>query len=374
MGGGDRVSGVLKSDGELIDLIYAALLGETSWQRFLDQLADSAPSGKTLMVMHDNRRNNGYIPLASGIPADVLQAYNGYFATINPFMKPASQKPVGIGLVDEELLPISDLTRSEFFNDLLKPNEMPSRVALTIGRESSYQFILASLGCAFDTDRKQNIADQMTRLYPHLKRASEYYRNGPDARAVTELGSSLFDAVDIGVVVVGDESRLKAISHAGELIIHKSSALRISALGTASLRDHEAQSVLEGMLLRTYIGPKVVNVATKDTGLTLIRLNRGDISTFFDGPTVIVLMKLSANERALSTQSVEETFGLTKSEMRVVLGLIKGRSVNEIADDANVSQGTVRQQLKSVFSKTGTHRQLELARLVWFGKRSSDDL
>jgi DNA-binding CsgD family transcriptional regulator len=60
--------------------------------------------------------------------------------------------------------------------------------------------------------------------------------------------------------------------------------------------------------------------------------------------------------------------------MRVVLGLIDGRSVAQIAETAKVSEGTVRQQLKSVYSKTGTHRQVELAHLVWFGKRYHDDI
>jgi hypothetical protein len=130
--GGHGQAGELVPDDELVDLIYAALLGEASWQRFLDRLAASAPSGKTLLVMHDNNRNDGYIPIASGIPKDVLGRYNGYFAGVNPFMKPASLAPVGVGLIDEALVPRSDLFKSEFFNDLLKPHEMPSRVALTV--------------------------------------------------------------------------------------------------------------------------------------------------------------------------------------------------------------------------------------------------
>jgi DNA-binding CsgD family transcriptional regulator len=373
-GGGHGAPGALTDDGELIDLIYAALLGEAPWQRFLDRLADSAPSGKTVLVMHDNGKSNGYIPLASGIPSDVLGNYNGYFATVNPFMGPASIKPVGVGLVDEELVPNAELVQSEFFNDLLKPHEMPERVALTINRERGYQFVLASLGDAFDHECKHNIADQLTRLYPHLRRASDYYRKSPASRAATELGCSLFDAIDIGVVVVGDSGRMKALSKTGELMLSKSSAIRVSPIGIVSLRDPKAQSVMADMVTRVYAGPKVVRVATKGTNLTLIRVQRDQISLFFDGPTVVVLMNLPAHEQNLASETIAETYGLSKAEMRVVLGLIDGRSVAQIAETAKVSEGTVRQQLKSVYSKTGTHRQVELAHLVWFGKRYHDDI
>ena len=369
----DRLAGATTPDDELVELIYGALLGESPWQKFLNRLADSAPSGKTLLVLHDQRKNNGYIPLASGIPQDVLHAYNSHFARINPFMKPASVKPVGVGLIDEELMPSSELIKSEFFNDLLKPHEMPARVALTINRDSGYQFVLASLGNAFDEECKLNIANQLTRLYPHLKRASDYYRNNPDISAATELGSSLFDAIDVGLVIVGDRARMKAVSRTGELMLSRSSAISVSTLGTVSLRDPNAHAVLKDMLGRTYTGPKVVGIATATTELTMVRLQRDDISTFFDGPTVALLMGFSSDQRSVSLGSVAERFGLTKSEMRAVAGLIRGKTVNEIADEAKLSRGTVREQLKSVFNKTGTHRQLELAHLVWFGRHPGGD-
>ena len=296
----DRLAGATSPDDELVELIYGALLGESPWQKFLNRLADSAPSGKTLLVLHDQRKNNGYIPLASGIPQDVLHAYNSHFARINPFMKPASVKPVGVGLIDEELMPSSELIKSEFFNDLLKPHEMPARVALTINRDSGYQFVLASLGNAFDEECKLNIANQLTRLYPHLKRASDYYRNNPDISAATELGSSLFDAIDVGLVIVGDRARMKAVSRTGELMLSRSSAISVSTLGTVSLRDPNAHAVLKDMLGRTYTGPKVVGIATATTELTMVRLQRDDISTFFDGPTVALLMGFSSDQRSVA--------------------------------------------------------------------------
>jgi DNA-binding CsgD family transcriptional regulator len=57
-------------------------------------------------------------------------------------------------------------------------------------------------------------------------------------------------------------------------------------------------------------------------------------------------------------------FGLTQAEARVALAITRGESLNEIARARGVTVATARTQLKSVFSKTQTHRQAELAAFV----------
>jgi DNA-binding CsgD family transcriptional regulator len=59
-----------------------------------------------------------------------------------------------------------------------------------------------------------------------------------------------------------------------------------------------------------------------------------------------------------------ETFGLSAAEARLARRIGRGETVNDIAHAEGMSIGTMRQRLKSVFGKTGTHRQVELALLV----------
>ncbi|MCW8060447.1 helix-turn-helix transcriptional regulator [Agrobacterium tumefaciens] len=350
----------------MIDLIYAALLGEASWQDFLDGLAAGAPDGKTVLIMHDDTRDNGHIPLASGIPSDVLNAYNTYYSTVNPFMRPTAIRPVGKGFVDDELVPPSDLARTEFFADFLKPHEMSSRVAMTIGRDSGYLFVLATLGSSFDDDCKQRLADQLTRLGPHLKRASDYYRNGSAVRAATELGASLFDAVEIGLIVIGDGARIKVISETAQTMLRGASPFGMSPLGRIKLRDDDANAVLRAMLERTYEGPKIAGVSLNGFRLTLIRVQKDQISSFFEGPTIVVLMEQPgmSMRRTFDAEQVALVYGLSRTETRALSGILEGKSVSQIAEDAAVSRETIRTQLKGVYAKTGVKSQADLIRLV----------
>jgi DNA-binding CsgD family transcriptional regulator len=57
-------------------------------------------------------------------------------------------------------------------------------------------------------------------------------------------------------------------------------------------------------------------------------------------------------------------YGLTPAEARVAEGLANGQTPAELAEHHSVTTGTLRNQLKAVFSKTGTRRQAEVVRLV----------
>ena len=59
-----------------------------------------------------------------------------------------------------------------------------------------------------------------------------------------------------------------------------------------------------------------------------------------------------------------ETFGLSAAEARLARRIGRGETLRDIADAERMSVETMRTRLKSVFGKTGTHRQAELALLV----------
>ena len=54
------------------------------------------------------------------------------------------------------------------------------------------------------------------------------------------------------------------------------------------------------------------------------------------------------------------SFGLTPAEAEMTARLANGESLEAIAEARNVCVDTVRTQLRTVFKKTGTHRQGEL--------------
>jgi DNA-binding CsgD family transcriptional regulator len=57
-------------------------------------------------------------------------------------------------------------------------------------------------------------------------------------------------------------------------------------------------------------------------------------------------------------------FRLTPAEAQIALGIAGGETLAAVAKGRGLSVSTARTQLKSVFAKTGTHRQAELVILL----------
>lgn len=74
---------------------------------------------------------------------------------------------------------------------------------------------------------------------------------------------------------------------------------------------------------------------------------------------MLTLHVVDAPDRPLKDMLIE-VFGLTEREAEMTTHLVDGHALAEIAAKMNISIGTVRQHLKSVFAKTGTRRQSEL--------------
>ncbi|MES2198026.1 MAG: helix-turn-helix transcriptional regulator [Pseudomonadota bacterium] len=65
-----------------------------------------------------------------------------------------------------------------------------------------------------------------------------------------------------------------------------------------------------------------------------------------------------------SAELLQGLFDLTPAEARVARAISEARTVEEIATQQGVTVGTVRIQLKQIFAKTGTNRQVRLAQLL----------
>ena len=90
----------------------------------------------------------------------------------------------------------------------------------------------------------------------------------------------------------------------------------------------------------------------------------GDARDLFAGPSVLIVMTASDRSGQVDPQLLETLFDLTPAEARVAKELAMSQSAAEIAVQLNKSIGTVRVQIKSILSKTGTGSQKALISLM----------
>ncbi|GED21559.1 helix-turn-helix transcriptional regulator [Halomonas halmophila] len=353
-------------EGKAIELIYAAMLGEATWQDFMRYLANSAANGKAVLVLHDEVMQRGYIPIAHGVESSTLNDYAAYYASVNPFMSPAAAMMPGRGTPDIELINERALKATEFYNDFLLPHEMPGRVSMTIEHSHQFMFVLALLSDALDIDEKHRVAQRLTRLAPHLQRASRFYREAGLGLTLGDFNGAIFDAINKGVVVIGEYMHVKAMSEKAEQLIEGSEAVGFTALGSLRFKSSDMQQSLQGMLDRWYTGSKLVAHYVGELKISLILIEKNDISSYFEGPTVVAILEEGqGTNKEFNITHFSTFYGLTRAEIRSLRGIANGYSVSEIAQQARRSEETVRTQIKSLYRKTRTNSREGIIRKLF---------
>ena len=83
-----------------------------------------------------------------------------------------------------------------------------------------------------------------------------------------------------------------------------------------------------------------------------------------NGISMVHEPRRNRSTRRVSEASLRSRFYLTPAEAQIALSIADAETLAAVAEVRGVSVSTARTQLKSVFVKTGTHRQAELVVLL----------
>ena len=97
----------------------------------------------------------------------------------------------------------------------------------------------------------------------------------------------------------------------------------------------------------------------------VVMLQRLDKTAFgINVPGVAMFIFKSDRNNDSSSADVARIFGLTKTEAKLTLAIVNGKTASEYSEQYGVSINTTYSQIKEVLAKTGTRRQAELVKLV----------
>ncbi|HEX5282235.1 MAG TPA: LuxR C-terminal-related transcriptional regulator [Micropepsaceae bacterium] len=281
---------------------------------------------------------------------------------------------VGRALLGEEIVTERELVGADWYNDLCKPHDIHYIVGAVFRVEHDIQGQIgvhrppdaADFG---DADRAM-----MDLLIPHLRRAYRLMRIVDTTTRASILSFDVLAALAVGVFVVGRDSRTLLMNAAAERIASAGSPVvlrngRVS-LSDPKLDDRLHKTVTQACLAgigRSLCPGEEILVKSRDGHdilLLVIPLPPDAKTTGATEPLAVILAGEQTSAPEIQASIAQSVYGLTPAETRILLSLVRGQTLPEIAASCGLSINTIHSQAKAVFAKTGVRRQSELVAKV----------
>jgi PAS domain S-box-containing protein len=249
------------------------------------------------------------------------------------------------------------------------------RRALTSGEEQ-----MLARNAEHTSDRLVALTDRRGERFGVALHLTSVVTNVVEPAVVASMQQTLhalrfvFDQLPMGVVVVDNELKLLHCNRQAEGILTKSAVL---SFGHGYLSAADEADGLRLQALVAAAGERASREAAPDVTSEVCALEVPGhdkrlvfVATPVPSDTdamVALLVFESPGYRELSTPVLNQIYGLTRAEAKLVQSLAQGFSLEEAAHHLGIAVNTARTHLKHIFSKTGAKRQSELIHEVETG-------
>jgi len=365
----------------LVEAIYEAAVDPSKWGDALGKLAGPMGGGGNL-VMHDPLIAAGSCLIYANWDPDNVALYNAHFASRNAWLNRIATRPVGKAEPAEFFLPRSDLFRTEWYNDFLRPNKIVSGIGVTVMRDHN-RFVSASVLLPRCSDAAHaSYVKLLQRITPHIERAMKVNRQLKAADFRWSAAEECLRRLKVGVVIVGGDRRIVFSNPEASRIFSQGDGLivnREGRLAAGAAIDNDRLRKLFGLIFGETTGAfdgesGVMSVqrrsGARPYGLLVTRLEPQTELFGRRAPMALLFVSDPASQRT-SVGKLAEAFGLTSSEARLLHVLLDGQSLVDSAARIGISINTAKTQLKALFEKMGCERQTDLVRTAmahpsWF--------
>ncbi|MBI2737398.1 MAG: hypothetical protein HYX38_12755 [Rhodospirillales bacterium] len=365
-----------RGENGLIEALYDAALGYRPWIDVNRDLKDHIGGLSLMMSVIHPRTAQVNVLGWLGMSPESLQEY-ALFAPHDVWVTGYVERRLfGTAAIGSHVVDETTLTRSLIYNEYLRPKRVGIHhlVGTVLPMDGGYQ---ATLGIHRPRDAKDfTLAEvrRLERLLPHLQRALEVHRRLHQVEDARRSAYSVLDRLSLGVIVLSANGRLLHVNAAADAILRKTDGLTRTPDGLRAARkddDRRLQNLIDGLRRESTETPPAGGhlrvqrpsgkpawaVMVAPTGPAIVGRERGSAA-------IIVFISNPARKLVADLAVMADLFGFPPAEARLVLALMSGKQLPEIARDTGVTYHTVRTQVARAMARTETRSQLELVLLV----------
>lgn len=371
----------LETFDHLVALAYQAGCDPTRWPEFLAAL-DAHVDGAYLSIYgYDTQAKLSLGEITTRYPDDLMVEYANYFATVNPYPALLVNTPV-MGIHNSRYwIPRNEFLSCEFYNDFLsRPEPIGSGGGGVLFNDDGRILVISGHVRLKDEDKTTpRLIGTLRLLAPHIRRAFEMQRSLQGQALETASYAEALNRIRNSVFLLDSRGRVTFCNTAGASALKRHAGLWQDRCGTLEFGDANARKNLQD-------GMACINRRTHDPGtasfVVPVGVDQPVAATLFPffrdpdlppaaammpppGTPVAMLVLMDADlDRQSVCRHLRNLHCLTEAEQAIAIAIADGQTISGVAESSDVSRHTLRNQLKSVYTKTGVNSQAQLAALV----------
>ena len=357
---------------KVVEAIYDCAFDPNLWQPTVCTIAELTQSQRCTFGVHDQAEQRNELMVQMGWDDEYWwRLHEEKYSGLSPFWAPIALMPVGVPKTSAMLVEDTEFFESRFYLEWVKPQGLKDAITLKVlqTKQRSGLFVVNRI------ESVPRYGDAETRLLsllaPHICRAITI-SDALNLKTIrSEALEAALNALTSGVYLVDLLGRIIYMNRAAERQVEKRDVLRIENSRLAPI-DRVARPFLAAAIDQAIndeaatptSGFSVALPAREAAGLVasilpLARGERQNICGAFAAKAAIFVQD-PVEVPPFPGEAFAKLYGLTGSELRVLLAIAPGLSIKEAAEVLGIGETTAKTHLQHIYSKTGTSKQTEL--------------
>lgn len=357
----------------LLGLLYEAVLAPEGFQAFIEACCQSFNLKAVLVFVRHAETQEARFLWTHGFERRWLDSYALEYAPEDLLSLRMAQLPIAAFYASNLDIPHPErFPESRFYREWIVPQGVAYAAASNILREGPWLTQMFLQRAPSQPPFSRDEIEVFDRLVPHMQRAFQMRQRFTDMQLGQNLLASSLDVLAMPTLLFDEFGRLAHSNRSADALLASRQALWVQH-GHLVTRDAEATRNLN-LELTKVLRASQGQASALSSVVSLPR--RGQV------PLVLMLTPMRLKDEArlqgaallfvfdpeatpsVTVDTVRQLFGLSQREAEVAAALCSGRTLDELAAERGTSINTIRTQLKSVFTKTGTSRQADLVSLL----------
>ena len=354
--------------------IYDALLDAASWPQVLAAIADYVGGQSAGLVSKDTARAACVVHHQFGFDSRSLERYIDKYWRMDPFAVSAYfpiARPTTVG----DYMTDAEYRAGRFYQEWAQQPGWIDAVSVVLDRSSTSCSSIVVPRHETRGPVDSEMSARMALIGPHIRRAFQIGKLMDLGRAEVATFVDVFEGLGTGVFLVDAGARIVHANIAGRAILGGEGPLR-SIQGRLVTRDpiidrtfRAAVAALARCSPETGDGIDAIALFAENGEAYVAHLlplssEAGPRAGIGSAIVAAVFVHKAGMDRPSLPESVARHFGLTPTELKVLLGIVEMGGAPEVADALGIGDNTVKTHLGRLYQKTGTRRQADLVKLV----------